>query len=467
MIAMLRTRMPAALAALALLTAGCRTRPAAESQVTISERPALPAPVEPLREIPEQLTLDASKSFALQRNPDMAVASARVRRAAALLLQTRAALYPRVAAGLSAAHTQDTPSRQGGSAGSFAVDPFETYAGSISGSWLLFDASLRRFNILAAGQGRQAATHAQDNARRLLALAEAGAFYATLLAQKQVEIAKTDAEFNQVLLDETLKRMKYQRASRLQELNFRIRLNNARTGQLGAERELQTALIALAELLGLPNAAMPATTSLQPPVIADDEEPLDAQELLLAAGQERPDLRQLSAQASAARYAAEAKRRELYPTLSVEGSYGVSRQDSLKFEKGDRASRLGLALGWEVFDADRRRQAHRQALAEADAVESQWERLKLAVAAEIGRALEDIRTARKLLAIQRQTIAWTKETREREHKKYLQGGTSLTRLNEAQSDLVIAQSNLAAREIALLQAAEALQAAVANNLPAR
>lgn len=446
--------------ACAVLAAGCVSAPLPPAntkeilkKLEASQKAPAPATV------PATLTLLKAKEITLAQNPSLAIAAARVRQAANTFLQVRGTQWPGLAANASATHYDVSPN-----SAATPLDGYEQYGASLGVSWLVFDGFQRHLATLAAEHGQQAAVAAHADAQRVLLNALASAYFSVLQAQQEAAIAASDADFNAKLLDDVLKRRKYDKASRGEELNFRVRLNNAKVRQITATGGCRLARIALAQLMGLPNAALASDVQLS--IETPSEAQSDLALLLARALSQRPDLKSVREQAEAARRQAQAKGRTFYPKVSVFANQEATRTDSANLAHEYWGWNTGATATIDLWDAGQRYHAWKAAKADADAAASELERLQLAVVAELRQGVESLQTARAALQLQEESTTLTQEARDLEEKRYQAGETTLTRLNEVQNDLVAAQSGLASRRIEVLKTQETLLALTGDNLPA-
>ena len=99
------------------------------------------------------------------------------------------------------------------------------------------------------GQIRKAGTQAHYDVQRLPPQAASSAFYAALLAQDNMEIARQDADFNAILLEDAKKRHAGGIAPPSEVLNFELQVGKARVDYIASERSWQSAIVVLAALL--------------------------------------------------------------------------------------------------------------------------------------------------------------------------------------------------------------------------
>jgi outer membrane protein TolC len=290
----------------------------------------------------------------------------------------------------------------------------------------------------------------------------ATAFYAALLAQKQMQIAKADQDFNQAFLGDTQKRFEQGTVPRSEVLNFQIRLDNARINFIEAQSSFQIACVVLAELMGYPGADLAAQTTLVEPPITVAAVPTLAGEISAALA-DRPDLQRLMADLQVDRALIRARYGDFWPRVSLVSQYGLSNPDP-RFSEHDQSFWYGVEGTWNLFGGGRTYYTWKQAQAQAEITEQGLRRQWQAVVSEIRQELETLRKATAKIEIQGQIVTATRTIREDVEKAYKAGQVSLTRLNEAQRDLIVADQSLAATQVQLLLVRENLAAATGANL---
>jgi outer membrane protein TolC len=431
------------------------------------------------------LDLATAQRRALQDNPTLQAAAERVAQARERVKQSRSAWLPQVDATWSA--TKVWISDNSFEAAQFAAiqqaqlfrqpvasalsgvdDSFKTYDAGIVASYLIFDGFSRRYTHAMAKFGRGESEAGSREAKRLILDAVAQSFYGVQLARENVDIALADEAFNQRLLQEAKARQRVGAGSLSDVLNFEIRLRAASAAALRGEEDYAVARIALAALMGLPEATLPADMTvarLRPETPGHLENPPEdgAIEKALTL---RPDLEQTRLGVKRAQANVGRSRSAFYPRLSAFASKSASRSDDSDFENDDFATTMGLNFSLNLFAGGR----NRAALAESKHARNESERylqnLQIQVTSEVHRALVQLRTTQAQLLLQRDTAEYVEQNRDLVEKEYQAGGrgASLARLNQAQRDLTEAQGRLVQARVALQSAWHTLHTATAETL---
>lgn len=478
-----------------------------------AELDALPTGVAPRFSVivPTELDLETAQRIAIENNPDLKAAQSRVQQAQERIKQARSLYYPNVGVSVDAFHTKlsendlddarDAAVNQsflglrsqflgtlfGNPAPTFpavalqaaqsgvnavmarsAIDEsIDSYQASVFASWTIFDGFNRKFTNAIARFGALESEAAFAEAERLLLDAVAFAYHQVQLARENVEIARADEAFNERQLKEAEARYRIGTGSLSDQLNFEVRVRAARGAVLNAERDWATARIGLAALMGIPEATLPDTVVIAELYSERPEELVvpEADPLIAYAMEFRPDLNQSRYAAQRADAAVGRARAPFYPQVRAVASRDASRTNSGRFDiDGDFSTTVGISVEYEIFAGGRNRAALREAKYAAEEAEHRTDSVSIDVVSDVRTAIQNLATAQQQLILQRATAEFVSRNRDLVEKEYDAGQGSLVRLNEAQRDLIEAQSRLALARVALRQAWHDLRTATAETL---
>jgi len=282
----------------------------------------------------------------------------------------------------------------------------------------------------------------------------ASAYFSAQLALENIAIAKADEAFNQRQLTEAEARYRIGSGALSDVLNFKIRVNEAKTSLINAERIYEEALFGLAALLGMPGSRFPGDMTFARLKQETDEEmkqpnpdTMTAYALL-----HRPDiaandfvLKQTEAQIKIARS-------RYYPFVNLAASVDGDRTEDPGFSQDDFGSRIGLNLTVNLFSGGSDRAKIREAKYRHLEQQQILEDLKLQVSSQVRSSSNLLFSTQRQLVLQRANTDLNRQNRDLVEKEYAAGQVSLVRLNEAQRDLTTAQSRLALALASLRQA---------------
>lgn len=464
--------------------------------------------------LPLVLDLRAAQQLALEKNPNLFVAAARVDQARARVRQARSLYFPQLDAEFSAAHThlpantvRDAKDQallaplsssvsggvsqlffNSGQAGGVegllfssvagfysglqARDSFdesvESYQASLTASYILFDGFSRRFTNAMARFGREESEAAHREAARLILDAVAQSYYGVQLAREGAAIARADESFNERLLKEARLRKERGTGSKSDVLNFEVALRAAQFSRIQSEGQERVARVALAALMGLSDARLGDEITLAP---LPDEAPEDLQlpdveAQISAAMSVRPDVQQGEFQVARIEAQLGERRSTYYPQVRTFASQNANATDNGRFEQDDFGATVGVNITYGLFAGGRNRASVAEARHQLEEAEYVLEALRLGAAEDIRQSGIDLQTAQESLALQRTTAEFVNTNRDLVEKEYEAGQGSLARLNQAQRDLVEAEARLALARVALYSAWHALQTATGETISA-
>ena len=456
------------------------------------------------------LDLETAQRRALEDNPTLRASQARVLQAQERVKQARSLYFPMLTASYSATHT-DLPERSlddarngiysqavsgivqgtlggvlqtgtlnvnslvgntalslwGASQAANAIDDsINQYNGSITASYILFDGFNRRFTHAIARHGKKETEAGQHEAQRLILSAVAQSYYGVQLASENVKIANADHAFNMRLLKDALARQKQGAGSLSDVLNFEVRQRGAEAVLIIAEQNYDSSRIALATLMGIPEGQLPDTVVVAP---LQDETPeamadqVDDEWIARALAQ-RPDVALRKHGLERAQASVGQRKSAYYPSVNAFASQDYQRSNDSTLTDKDAATTVGVNVGYTLFAGGRNRAAVHEA--KHYRTESEWllEDAELTAQADVRNALLQLSASQKQLLLQRTTADYVEQNRTLVEKEYNAGQTDLTRLNQAQRDLVEAQSRLASARVALQAAWHDLRTASADTL---
>ena len=203
------------------------------------------------------LTLADAQRIAIKNNPTYIAAFHAVNAARMRYLQAWGAYSPTVGASFSLGDNQSWTRRPHNTSGTPSRTESITTSTNLSVNWMLFDGLAREFNVLIYKHNFNYQKLLEDDEARTMMQAVAYAYNTVLLAIENKRIAEEDRKFQESSLRDT--RLKYQAgAVPLSDvLNFEIAVNSAETDLISADYQYETAIYALAVLMGYPEGTFP------------------------------------------------------------------------------------------------------------------------------------------------------------------------------------------------------------------
>ncbi len=461
-----------AFAALLLLAGGCQTYPEMPSDFnsdsyTLRKK----SDADELLKDVSLLTLSKAQDIAIANNPSYISAYYAITSAKMRYYQALGAYSPVVTAGFTVGQGNNWNERNYHSTSADRSNAFSTNT-SVGASWLLFDGLSREFQLKISAAGFDQQKMLTEDDCRLLIRSVAYAYNAVMLAAENMRIAVEDMQFQIKNLHDT--ELKYQAgAVPLSDvLNFRALANVAEGNQIVAEYQYEVALYALAVLMGYPEGTLPPAVKF-PQVTSLFLNDLPSVDIYLDnALANRPDLRAYREQLKIAQYQLYQTYSSFSPTISAYAEYGFQTNESRAYNGGkvsksgvnNQSLSYGLQANWVIFNGFIRYNKSREAKAALESTRYQLANTWLTVVHEVRNAhinyVQNVKQAR----LYEKTLEITTKQRDLVDDEYKAGNTELTRLNEAQRDLVNAQTTLASAYITVQNAKAQLEAAAAMNV---
>lgn len=432
----------------------------------------------------KELDLNSAAQIALADSPTIAAAKERVIQAKQAVIQSRAGYFPWLDANFSYNRTKD-PDKIADPANELS-DKIEagmedlppefydffpgymelieeaadydavttTYTSGLRATLLIFDGLIREFSCAAAKHGVELTKYSLADTRRLLLGAVANVYLGAMLSKESVAISKADEEFNKQLFEETKLLHEAGLRSLSDMLNFEISVNYARTRSLQAQRQYESARFALAALMGLSDARLPAKLKLAPMKAESNEmlNPPDTDEVLEYAMANRPDLLARKTAIDISKSVVGIAKGQYYPHVYLNAAITGTRRDDYSFEGDDYGNSIGVFMTYNLFAGGRHRSRVIESKSQLQETKKYLQEVTKNTVASVRSAVTMVRSAQEQFSLQQTNAELATKTRDLVKKEYLAGKASLTRLNEAQRDLIRIQGFLAQSRVTLRQA---------------
>ncbi len=414
------------------------------------------------------LSLEEAQNIALNNNPNFKTKYFAIAAARARYYQSFSTYYPTLSVSATVGQTLSRTY----AASQYTRNRYqsESYGAELSGSWLLFDSLVREMNMLSARHTWKASVAEEDDARRILLRAVAYAYNDVQLAAAQQRIAIADMNYSADLLKDTQLKFEAGAVPLSDVLNFKIRYNNGESDLIAAQYSYAYNKYALAALLGLTDGTIPDEVQFPEMPSAEGDVLPDVSVYLDTALANRPDLRAYRENLEAAKFTFWSSLCAFGPTVSANYSLGYSHNRSLTHNldrgTGTKAAyntgsfNYGASASWNLFEGGNTYFNARAAQAAMAQAEYSLAEIWIMVITDVRAAYDNYITYLKQVKLFQKTYELTKQTRDLVEEEYKAGNAELTRLNEAQKDLVNAEMNLVSSVVKMNQAKAQLEAAI-------
>jgi len=458
---------------LLMLTAGCIMKPLNEFRNMEDFRKTQPALYLEKLAQKKTLSLSEAQAAALQNNPTYQAAYQAVSAAKYRYYRSLSAYLPNIQSNLHTAqsirnnhHIKNPPA---------GIMPYENYFSTdttLQASWLIFDGFEREFSMLITREGYNKSLHEDANARRMLLQAVSYAYYDVMLSEARKIIAEADLEFQTSSLRQARNRYRYGKNSMAAVLNFQILGNDARSAILSATTRIASARYALAALMGGTAEYLPENIKLESLQIADDIRLEPLQNCCDTAIARRSDLAAARSDLRISRYRRLQGYSSFMPTIRVyfssnfnNSNYRYANYRYTASRYNQFANSYGAEIQWNLFEGFAAYNLLRELSALEEIAQYQLQNRFLQIINEVSDAYENIVNAAGQLKLYRQSLEWVFEQRKIIASEYNSAKVTITRLNEAQSDLIRAENMLAIAQIELNKAIIQLQTAMEGDFP--
>ncbi len=344
----------------------------------------------------------------------------------------------------------------------------------MTSSLLLFDGLQREMKLLQAKHQALGEEAVREDSRRLLLKSVAEAYNNILLAIEKNRIAITDRDFQLKQLKDAQYKYEAGAVPLSDVLNFKVKVNQATSNQISAEYNFNFSRYLLAGLMGITASTLPESLKYSPIDAIPEETLPDINIYLDMALNNRPDLRNYRETLQAAKYQLYTNWGAYSPTASLNAGMGYStnltRNDGRNGNDpvghtyyNDRNYNWGVSSQWVIFNGFSRELQIRQAQSLVYKAEfnvaSQWITVIKEVRTSYDTYLQNVKQAK----LYKETLALVTKQRDLVEEEYKAGNKELTRLNEAQRDLVEAETNLVIALVNVMNARAQLESATNSN----
>lgn len=395
------------------------------------------APVVPCwAQAPAPLTLPQAVSIALEKNPVRQAALADTRISLAAVRESKAPLLPRVTFSENVTRGNDPVfvfgsklRQQNFTVADFALNklntptPMTNWSSRFSGQWNLFDGLQNWHGVQRANFAQQASDQQLERTDQELVYQVVQAYYAVLLAQKQLDVAQDGLKTALATEDASRARVESGLAVQSDLLSAQVARASRKQELIQAQNELALARTQLALALG-----MPSDTEYEPQQNLQDRglPSANVQDLETQAMAKRPDLKRLDLG-----YAAQAKnitmaKGAFTPRVNVFGSWETD-SPSPGWNGGNNWI-AGAELQFDLFEGDSKRARLAREKATQQRIAALRDVARDDVRLEVRKAYYEYDAARQQVEVARGAVAQADESLRINRNRYEGGLTTISDL---------------------------------------
>jgi len=299
----------------------------------------------------------------------------------------------------------------------------------------------RTSNLIGMAKLQAAAQDQFAEATRAdILLAVSSAYFAVLSAQSVLQVVDATVKARQEVVDQVTALAESKLKSTLDVSFASVNLSGARLLQVQARNELKAAEARLAEAIGLPGEpTFVLADEPMPPAMPDR-----VQDLIDAAIQNRPELKNLRLQQSAAERLAKAEHALYFPSVGVLGAAGFA--PAAVAQVPGRYGAIGLNISIPIFNGGLFKARQTEAELKARAAGENVTDLQNRVIRDVRIAWLNATTAYDRMALTQQLVQQAQLAMDLSQSRYDLGLAAIVELSQAQLNLTAAQiSNTTAR----------------------
>jgi len=384
------------------------------------------------------LTLAQAETLAIQNNPQFSTAQLTAAAAHQIPREIHANALPTFTANTTAVGA-DSGSRLAAGALNNPII-YNRLASGLSVSQLITDFG-RTSNLAASSEIRAQAQDQYTEATRAdVLIAVARAYFGVLRAQAILQVAEQTVAARQLLSDQVTALFRNQLKSQLDVSFANVNLSDARLLVSQAQNDVQAAKAALATAIGLPaQSDFSLAEETLPGPLPDSPDTLLDQAL-----RDRPDLKALQLEQSAAERQVKAEHASFYPTIAAAGVAGFAplREDQIQ----SRFGAVGVNVSIPVFNGGLYRARQSEAELRARAAAQKTLDVKNRITRDVRVAYLNARTAYERVGLTDQLRQQALLSVDLAQGRYDLGLGSIVELSQAQLNLTSAAiANASAR----------------------
>ncbi len=377
------------------------------------------------------LTLAEANRLAIQNNPQLSSAQFTAEAAHQVPLEFRSALSPTVFGSLTGVGADSGSRLAAGGLNNPVV--FDRIASGLSVSQLVTDFGRTKSLVASANLRAQAQDQVTETARAGIMINTARAYFGVLRVRAVLTVAEQTVSARQLVSDQVTALAQNNLKSGLDVSFANVNLADAQLLLSQARNGLKSAEADLAAALGMPGQTAFSLTEEPLPNGLPDEVELLVQQAI----QDRPELKDLKLQKSAAERFAKAEHALIYPTIAVAGTAGFVPAGEAAVP--GRYGAIGLNVNIPVFNGGLFRARQTEAELKAKAARENVNDLTNRVTRDVRVAYLNARTAFERIALADQLLKQAQLGLDLARGRYDLGLSTIVELSQAQLNLTAAQ----------------------------
>jgi outer membrane protein len=393
--------------------------------------PILLLPASLMAQQPMHLTLADAQRIAVQNNPQYSSAKYLAAAAHQQPAQYRAAELPNLSGALTGVGADNGSRLAAGALNNPSV--YSRAAAGIIASQLITDFGRVHNLVGMSNLQAQAQDQAGESTRADVLLAATRAYFDLLRANAVLKVAQQTVVARQLVSDQITALAQSQLRSQLDVTFANVNLSDAKLLQLQAENGVNSANGELATALGLPNqTTFDITDEPMPTALPTQADPLIAQAM-----QNRPDLKSLQLQQSAAERFTHAEHDLYYPTVTALAAAGGVPAGEPQVPGAYGA--VGINVSIPILNGGLFKARESEAALKAKAAAQNVADLANRITRDVRVAWLNANTALQRVTLTQELVSQAQQARDLAQSRYQLGLSSIVELSQADLNLTSAQ----------------------------
>jgi len=401
--------------------------------ITVLSLLALPgAPPPAQAQEPLHLTLSQAEKLSVKNNPQLGAALLNAAASLQVPVQYRSAFLPTLSGNVTGALAEPNSRIAAGGLNNPTV--FSRFAAGLSATQMVTDFG-RTGNLVDMARLRaDARKEVTEQTRADILLVTGQAYFALLREQAVLKVAQQTVAARQLLSDQVTALAQSQLKSQLDVSFANVNLADAKLLLVQAENALHSGEAQLAAVLALPgDTSFVLAEEPMPPPLPAQLDPLIQQAL-----QQRPELKGLQLEQSAAEEFTRAEHALHYPNISVMAAVGLT-PEAQRSQIKDHYAAIGINLNIPIFNGGLFTAREAEANLRAQAATQNLNDTQLQIARDARVACLDEKSACDRVALSEQLLQQSQIAQELAQSRYTLGLSSIIELSQAQLNLTSAQ----------------------------
>jgi outer membrane protein len=377
------------------------------------------------------LTLAEAEKLAVKNNPQLAAATLVAKATSQVPAEYRSAYLPTLFASATGVAAENGTRLAAGGLNNPTV--YDRFATGITINQMVTDFGRTGDLVDMAKFRTEAQNQTTEQTRADILLTTCQAYFGVLRAQAILQVARQTVEARQLVADQVTALAKSNLKSALDVSFANVNLADAKLLLVQSENAVKAVQAQLATVLGLPGGTSFDLAEEPMPALLPDQPDYLVQQAL----QNRPELKGLHLEQSAAEKFAKAEHALNYPNVGIMGTAGFVPAGEP--EVGNHYGAIGVNINIPIFNGGLFKARETEAGFRSQAAKQQVNDLEFQIVRDVRVAYLNGKTAYDRVALTEQMLSQAQSSLDLAQSRYTLGLSSIVELSQAQLNLTSAQ----------------------------